>query len=295
VTARRRLLLFGVSGQVGSELRRLIGDGWELHAPSETAVDFRDSAALRSFVRSVRPDAVVNAAAYTAVDQAESQVELAEAINAVAPQVLAEEAERLGALLVHYSTDYVFDGTGTRPYREDDPPAPLSAYGRTKLEGERRILASGARAVILRTSWVFSPYGQNFLLTMRRLLGERESVRVVSDQRGAPTAAHALADATLTVLRADPGTERCGLYHCTAAGETTWHGFAAAILSRMGPAARCRQVVPIATADYPTPARRPAYSLLDCSRLISAFGWTRTTWEQQLDEVWARLDSTTAR
>ncbi len=290
MTVRRRLLLFGTSGQVGTEVRRLLGDAWELHAPSETAVDFRDPAGLRAVVRSVHPDAVVNAAAYTAVDKAESDVGLAEAINADGPQVLAEEAERLGALLVHYSTDYVFDGAATRPYREDDPPAPVSAYGRTKLDGERRILASGTRAIILRTSWVFSPYGQNFLLTMRRLFGEREAVRVVSDQRGAPTAAHALADATLTVLRDDPERERCGLYHCTAGGETTWHGFAAAILARMGAAARCRAVEPITTAEYPTPARRPAYSLLDASRFVGTFGWTRTSWEQQLDEVWARLE-----
>jgi dTDP-4-dehydrorhamnose reductase len=289
VTARRRLLLFGASGQVGTEIRRLAGDAWDLVAPAETAVDFRDHGALRAAVRAARPDVIVNAAAYTAVDRAESEAQLAQAINADAPRVLAEEAGRAGALLVHYSTDYVFDGRTARPYREGDAPAPLSTYGRTKLEGERQILASGCRAVILRTSWVFSPYGQNFLLTMRRLLNEREEVRVVSDQRGAPTAAHALADATLRVLRVGPGPEQCGLYHCTAAGETTWHGFAAAILTRMGSAARCREVTPITTAEYPTPARRPAFSLLDSSRFVAAFGWNRTHWGQQLDEVWARL------
>jgi len=289
VTARRRLLLFGTSGQVGTELRRLAGDGWELHAPAETAVDFRDAESLRATVREVRPAAIVNAAAYTAVDQAESHPDLADAINAVAPGVLAEEADRLGALLVHYSTDYVFDGAKGAPYTENDEPAPLSVYGGSKLEGERRALAAGARVVILRTSWVFSPYGQNFLLTMRRLFAEREEVRVVNDQIGAPTAAHSLAEATLRVLEADPPVLSCGLYHCTAAGVTTWHGFASAILARSRPAARCRAVVPIPTSDYPTPARRPAYSVLDCSRFAGTFFWKAMPWEQQLDEVWARL------
>jgi dTDP-4-dehydrorhamnose reductase len=274
---------------VGTEVRRLVGDAIELHAPDEETVDFRDPESLRPVVRGLHPDVVVNAAAYTAVDQAERQQELAAAINAVAPGVLAEEAERLGSLFIHYSTDYVFDGSATAPYRESDSPAPLSVYGRTKLEGEQRIARVGGRSVILRTSWVYSPYGQNFLLTMRRLFAEREVVRVVRDQRGAPTTAHMLASATKLVIDAEPDAERCGLYHCTAAGETTWHGFAVAILALCGSSARCREVVPIATAEYPTPARRPAYSVLDCTRFAQAFGWSAASWEQQLDETWARL------
>jgi len=232
----------------------------------------------------------VNAAAYTAVDRAESESDLAHAVNATAAGILAEEAARLGALLVHYSTDYVFDGAKRSPYVEADAPAPLGEYGRSKLEGERRVLAAGGRPVVLRTSWVYGPRGQNFLLTMLRLFAEREEVRVVDDQVGAPTTARFLAEATLKVIGADPPAERCGLYHLTAAGRTSWCGFARRIWELDArPEKRCVRVVPIATAEYPTPARRPAWSVLDCSRFAAAFGFAQRPWEELLQETMAVL------
>ncbi len=285
-----RVLLFGRSGQVGGELLGLLEGRALVTAPAEADVDLVRADDLRRTVRHARPDVVLNAAAYTAVDRAESEPETAQLVNGVGPGVLAEEAARIGALLVHYSTDYVFDGALSRPYVETDAPAPLGAYGRSKLEGERRVAAAGCRAVVLRTSWVYGARGANFLLTMLRLFGEREEVRVVDDQVGAPTTARFLAEATLRIVAAQPGADRCGLYHLTAGGWTSWCGFARRILELdRRPDRRCRKVVPITTGEYSTPARRPAWSVLDCSRIRAVFGIAQRPWEELLAETMAGL------
>ncbi len=292
MSAPPRILLFGRSGQIGGELLRLLEARARVVAPAETEVDLTREGELRAAVREAGPDVVLNAAAYTAVDRAESEPDVALAVNGVAPGILAEEAARAGALLVHYSTDYVFDGAKGAPYVEGDAPAPLSAYGRTKLEGERRIAAAGGRAVVLRTSWVYGPRGANFLLTTLRLFAEREEVRVVDDQVGAPTTARFVAEATLRVVEARPPADRCGVYHLTAGGTTSWCGFARRILELdRRPAKRCRRVVPIRTSDYPTPARRPPWSVLDCTRIRSVFGIGQRPWDALLAETMAGLDA----
>jgi dTDP-4-dehydrorhamnose reductase len=284
------VLLFGRAGQVGGEVLRLLEGRADVTAPAEGDLDFRDENGLRTAVQGARPTVIINAAAYTAVDRAESEPDIAHAVNAVAPGVLAEEAARVGALFVHYSTDYIFDGTKGVPYVEADPPAPLGVYGRSKLEGERRVLVAGGRSVILRTSWVYGPRGNNFLVTMLRLFLERDEVRVVDDQVGAPTTARYLAQATLRVVEADPATAACGLFHVTAGGRTSWCGFARRILELdRRPAKRCVRVVPIATSAYPTPARRPAWSVLDSSRFSDAFGFAQRLWEELLEEVMAEV------
>jgi len=292
VRAAPRVLLFGRAGQVGGEVLRLLGGSAEVNAPAEGDVDFRDENGLRKAVQDSRPEVVVNAAAYTAVDRAEEEGErdIARTVNAVAPGILAEEAARLGALFVHYSTDYVFDGTKRKPYLESDAPAPLGVYGQTKLEGEQRVLAAGGRSVILRTSWVYGPKGNNFLLTMLRLFMERSEVKVVDDQVGAPTSARYLAEATLKVINMSPDAEHGGLYHCTAGGQTSWCGFARRILLfDQRPKRLCKRVIPIRTVDYPTPARRPAYSVLDSSRFSATFDFPPRTWEELLKETLAEL------
>lgn len=281
------ILLLGASGQVGSELAAVLAPFGPIVAPARADLDLADTAAIRAAVRGCRPRLIVNAAADTAVDGAESAWERALAINATAPAVLADEAKRVGAALVHYSTDYVFDGEGGRPYREDDPVRPVNAYGRSKLAGEQAIAASGVRHLIFRTAWVYGRRGRNFLLTIERLAGERDELRIVADQTGAPTPAPLIAAATALVLAAtrhgdgwDALAERGGLYHLTAAGETTWCGFAEAIVAALPAAAdgRRARVVPIATAEYPTPARRPAYSVLANDRLAAAFGLRLPDW-----------------
>ena len=286
------ILLLGANGQVGWELQRTLSPLGPVRAMERAEADLSDRDALVRTVRNVAPSLIVNAAAYTAVDRAEEEEDLARAINAEAPGLLAEEARKLGAALVHYSTDYVFDGAGDRPATEDDRVAPLNAYGRTKLAGEQAIRDSGCAHLILRTSWVYSMRGRNFLLTVRRLAGELEELRIVADQKGAPTWARGIAEATALMLArcgapGDTGmlAEKGGLYHLTAAGETTWHGFAEAIvdwLRETGQPVRCKRVVPIGTADYPTPARRPANSVLDCTRLSKIFGISMPDWRQQM-------------
>lgn len=286
------ILLLGANGQVGWELQRSLEPLGPVRALTRAEADLSDRDALSRAVRETGPSLIVNAAAYTAVDRAEEEAALAHAINAGAPGLLAGEAKRLGIALVHYSTDYVFDGAGDRPAREDDATAPLNAYGRTKLAGEAAIRESGCVHLILRTSWVYSMRGANFLLTMRRLAGEREELRIVADQTGAPTWARGIAGATTMILArsgapADTGVlaEKGGLYHLAASGGTSWHGFAEAIVGWMretGQPVRCKQVLPIATADYPTPAKRPANSLLDCSKLLDAFGIVMPDWRDQL-------------
>ncbi len=295
-----RLLLTGASGQVGWELRRSLLPLGEVVAPSRAELDLEDPAALKRAVRDVRPIAVFNAAAYTAVDDAEDDAGRAEAINAAAPAALAEAVRRLDALLVHFSTDYVFDGRSKRPYLESDPTAPLGVYGRTKLDGERAVAASGCRHVTIRSSWVYASRGRNFLRTVLRLASEKETLRIVSDQVGSPTWARALAAAAVQIAgRLLPAPGRTlddspppyGTYHLACSGSTSWHGFATAILERAARdpdlASRLRagpsSVEAIASADYPTPARRPAYSVLDCRRARRVFGVTLPPWETALD------------
>jgi dTDP-4-dehydrorhamnose reductase len=277
-----KILLTGPTGQVGWELAPQLARLGAVIAPDRQALDLADLDAIRARVRDLRPDVIVNAAAYTAVDRAESEPDLAFAINATAPGVLAEEAKRLGSLLVDYSTDYVFDGTKAAPYTEHDAPNPLSVYGRSKLEGERAIQASGCRHLILRTSWVYASRGHNFLLTMLRLGAERPELRVVDDQRGAPTWARDIADATVKLLAAPP----TGLFHLTAAGETTWHGFATEIFRR---AALTPVVKPIHAAAYPTAARRPANSVLDTAKLRHGTGIAIPPWADRLAACLAEL------
>ena len=274
-----KLLLLGRTGQVGGALLPLLEPLGQVVAPGRAQADLSAPESLRSLVRECAPDVIVNAAAYTAVDKAESEPGLAHAVNAASVGVLAEEAAERNVLLVHYSTDYVFDGTKRTPYVEDDATGPLGVYGRTKLEGERAVLASGCRHVILRTSWVYASTGKNFLLTILRLASAGKPLRIVADQRGAPTTARNLARLTRDILQA--GGFPAGIYHATAGGETTWHGFACEILRGTG---STLEVQPITTEEYPVPARRPAYSVLDNAKLVSALGRRMPDWQDQLRE-----------
>lgn len=292
-----KILLFGKGGQVGWELQRSLAPLGELVAldfdSTELHADFSRPEGLAATVRTVRPDVIVNAAAHTAVDKAEAEPSLAAALNADAPRVLAAEAAQQGAWLVHYSTDYVFDGSGTAPRREDAPTAPLSVYGRTKLDGEEHIRASGCRHLILRTSWVYAARGGNFARTMLRLAAEREVLDVIDDQVGAPTGAELLADVTAHALlrvRAEPAL--AGLYHCSAAGETSWFGYACHVIEAARAAGRPVKVAPqairpIPTSSYPTPAARPRNSRLDTRRLRAAFGLALPPWQRGVDRVLA--------
>ena len=272
-----KILVTGKDGMVGWELARALPALGEVVALGRGELDIADPVAVIATVRKVRPDVIVNAAAYTAVDKAESDRENAFLVNAAGPGFLAAEAKALGALLVHYSTDYVFDGTKQTPYVETDPTNPLSVYGQSKLAGEQAIQASGCRHVILRTSWVYASRGKNFLLTMLRLAKERPELRVVDDQRGAPTWARDIAEVTRAVLRRPEAPS--GIYHCTAAGETTWCGFAREIVRLAGLAT---PVVPITTAEYPTPARRPANSRMSAGALLVAYDVALPAWDLSL-------------
>jgi dTDP-4-dehydrorhamnose reductase len=287
-----KILLTGCGGQLGRELKRSLACLGEVVACNRRQLDLAQADALRAAVRAMAPAVIVNAAAYTAVDKAEAEPIAADAINAVGPGILAEEAKRLDALLIHYSTDYVFDGSRTTAYTEDDTPAPLSAYGRSKLGGEQAIVASGARHLIFRTSWVYGLHGANFMKTMLRLGREwdelRAPLRVVGDQIGAPTWTRHLADATAQILarRDAPG----GLYHLAAAGETSWHGYAEAIFAeaqRAGLMDKSPLVNRITSADFPLPAARPANSRLNCSRCQSDFGLALPDWRTGLTDCLA--------
>jgi dTDP-4-dehydrorhamnose reductase len=280
-----RILLFGHDGQIGWELRsRLAGIG-TVHGLSYPDVDFSDPPAVRRLVRDVSPGLIVNAAAYTAVDRAEDEPLVARAVNAGGPAVLGEEARRLGAFLVHYSTDFVFDGVKGTPYREDDLPRPLSVYGQTKWEGDQAVLASGCACLIFRVSWIYGLRGSNFLLTLRRIAAQGKPLRVVDDQIGCPTWCGVVADATLDVLKQAfrPGCrgdafDEGGLYNMVCGGHTSWYGFARAFLSRAA------VVEPIPASEYPTAATRPAYSVLDCGRLERTFGVSMPDWQDALGE-----------
>ena len=311
-----RILLTGRNGQVGSELAQLLPRLGEVTALGRKELDLSNTDDIRRAIRDARPSLIVNAAAYTAVDRAEKEEPLARAVNADAPAVIAEEAKKIGAVLVHYSTDYVFDGAKRTPYSEDDPTNPASVYGRTKLAGEEAIRAAGIPHLIFRTAWVYATSGKNFLLTILRLAAEREELRIVSDQFGAPTSSREIAQATVRVLdharlfpvgaqHAVPASPNpfafladfTGTHNMTASGQTTWHEFATTILDECAQLPRdipwfaaatgnrpliAKRVIPITTQDYPTPARRPAYSVLSNSRFAATFAFALPAWRTQL-------------
>lgn len=304
-----KILLTGKNGQVGAELAILLPHLGDVLAFDRKEMDLANRAQIRQTIREHCPNVVVNAAAYTAVDQAEKEEEQARIINSEAPALIAEEAKKIGALLVHYSTDYVFDGSKRSPYFETDRTNPINVYGKTKLEGEKAIKDTGVAHLIFRTAWVYGSRGRNFLLTILRLATKREELRIVRDQIGAPTWSRAIAKGTAEVLSkhfARSGTaanEIRGTYHMTASGQANWFEFAESILREAWQAPKgipwlesatrgrplvVRRIVPIATAEYPTPARRPAYSVLSNTRLGEDFGIELPTWSQQLNEVFGK-------
>jgi dTDP-4-dehydrorhamnose reductase len=305
------ILLTGKNGQVGEELLRVLPRLGIVTALGRQELDLSRSEDIRQIIRDVRPNLIVNAAAYTAVDQAEEDESAARAINAHAPAVLAEEAKRVGATLVHYSTDYVFDGSKKSPYEENDATNPLNVYGKTKLEGEQAIRNAGVPHLIFRTSWVYATRGKNFLLTILRLATQQEELRIVQDQTGAPTWSREVAVATTKILaqllRENGGSSfqgRTGTYHMTASGETTWYDFAGAVLKESsdtpqtaswfaaatnGRPSITRRVVPITTEEFPTPARRPLYSVLSNSLLTKTFGVALPNWREQMNATFASV------
>jgi dTDP-4-dehydrorhamnose reductase len=279
-----KILLIGANGQVGWELARTLAPLGAVVATTRADLDLANETAIRAAVREVQPTWVVNAAAYTAVDAAESEPHAARWLNAEVPRILAEEAVRAGAWMVHYSTDYVFDGLGTRPYREDDLTGPLGVYGATKLAGDVAVQASGVPHLLLRVAWVYGARGRNFLRTMQRLSRERERLQVVADQFGVPTWSRHIAEATALIMAQRPSVAQSGTYHLAGVGACSWHDFAEAIVRRdTDPATRVtRTIEPIASSAYPTAAHRPAYSVLDSERARQAFGVQLPPWEEQL-------------
>jgi dTDP-4-dehydrorhamnose reductase len=300
-----KILLTGKNGQLGDDLQHMLPKLGEVIPTDRKQLDLSRPDEIRKLIRDVRPDLIVNAAAYTAVDQAEKDEALAHAINSEAPAIMAEEAKKIGAALIHYSTDYIFDGGKDSPYDENDSPNPISVYGRTKLAGEQAIHDSGVDHLIFRTAWVYSTRGKNFLLTILRLATQREELRIVRDQIGAPTWSREIASGTVKALQqicnrrggTTAWSERGGTYHMTAAGETSWYEFAQTILQEAAQAPNAaawfraattgkellaRRVVPITAVEYPTPARRPAYSVLSNSKLNRVFGIQLPDWRQQL-------------
>jgi dTDP-4-dehydrorhamnose reductase len=303
-----KILLTGKNGQIGHELSRLLPQLGEVVAVDFDELDLLKPEEIRRIIRNVHPNLIVNAAAYTAVNQAETDRATALAINADAPAVMAEEAKKIGAALVHFSTDYVYDGSKGVPYDEDDPPNPLSYYGKTKLAGDLAIQNSGVPHLIIRTAWVYGTRGKNFLLTILRLATQREEIRIVKDQTGAPTWSREIASATTRIIEQVCGGESPiaslsslgGIYHLTAAGATNWSEFAQAILDLAGQASAsaswftaategrpiiARRIIPITTAEYPTAARRPAYSVLSNSRCRRTFGFALPDWKAQLQSA----------
>ena len=290
-----KILLFGKGGQLGWELQRSLAPLGEIVALDHDSTDhcgnFSDLSGLTDTVRAIKPELIVNAAAHTAVDKAESEPDLVHSLNAVAPGWLALEAARLGSWLVHYSTDYVFDGSGKRAWVEADTPAPLSVYGRTKLEGERLIQSAGSQHLIFRTSWVYAARGGNFARTMLRLAQERDRLTVIDDQIGAPTGAELLADVTaLAVRQVLQRPADAGLYHLAASGETSWFGYARHVLAqarllRPDLPVKATEVLPVPTSAFPTPARRPHNSRLDCRKLRATFGLHLPAWQQGVNRM----------
>ena len=298
-----RILLTGRSGQVGGELIKTLAPLGEVVAPSRTELDLSNPAYVGDFVRAVKPRWIVNPAAYTAVDKAESEAELAYAINRDAVRAIAETAREVRAAVIHFSTDYVFDGAKSSPYTETDATAPVSVYGASKLAGDHALTASGAAFLVFRTSWVYGASGKNFLRTILRLAREREVVRVVADQHGAPTWSRDLARMTAHVItRVEADLKGCeldtaaskwnGIYHAAGSGETTWYGFAAEavrLAAEREPGRRFASVEAISTSDYPTPAKRPANSRMSGRKLTEQFGWSMMDWRDSLREVMAEL------
>ncbi len=297
MTEQPRILIVGAAGQVGVELQRSFAGFGSIVAVDLESVDLADADQTRALVRRVEPEIILNAAAYTAVDRAESQPGLAMAVNATAPRILAEEALRLSAILVHYSTDYVFDGEKQRPWVESDEPNPLNVYGTSKLAGERAIQQTGGRYLIFRTSWVYGPHGNNFLLTMLRLGRERDRLSIVNDQYGSPTTSIELARATRTITegvlagRFGRPEDWAGLYHMTCSDSTTWYGFAKAIFSGAETRIMMKMpaLTPLSTKDYPTAARRPRNSVLSNEKLYGRFGVRLASWRSALNDVISSL------
>jgi len=288
-----KIIMFGETGQVATELRALAGPDLAVEALGRGRADLSDPAACAAAVAATDADVVINAAAYTAVDRAESEEDLATTINGDAPGAMARACAARGIPFLHVSTDYVFDGAGARPWREDDPVGPLGAYGRSKLAGERAVAAAGGPHAILRTSWVFSAHGANFVKTMLRLGAERDALRVVDDQRGGPTAAADIAAALVAIARAfAAGRGVTGVFHFSGAPTVSWREFAEAIFREAGLSVA---VEPIAAADWPTPARRPANSALDCGRLAAAYGIGQPDWRVALAKVVAAVRAGDAR
>jgi len=302
-TVRGKILVTGGTGQVGGELAKSLAPLGEIVVPGRVEMDLSHAGSVRAIIRTVHPRWIVNAGAYTAVDKAESEPELAYAINAEAVRAIGEEARLIGAGVIHFSTDYVFEGTGSTPYIETDPTTPVSVYGASKLAGERALAESGAPHMIFRTSWVYGAQGKNFLRTILRLAREREVLRVVADQYGAPTwsrdlakmAAHVMAQCEVTAQErtlADVLAETSGVYHAAGSGETTWHGFAAEAVrleQERSPEARLAKIESITTSEYPTPAKRPANSRLNCDKLARRFGWSMMDWRESLRQVLTEL------
>lgn len=307
-----KIVLFGGAGQLGrtflengrlaalGEVTAATRDGTPVASLATVTVDLTNPGSVIPLLEAVQPHVIINAAAYTAVDRAEQEEALAYRVNAEAPRAMAQWAATRGALLIHYSTDYVFDGESPTPYPADSPTAPLSAYGRSKLAGEQAVLAAGGRHFIFRTAWVYAAHGKNFLRTMLRLASERDELRVVADQLGTPTSTSLIANATLTALErwlATPDAERApleGLHHLVASGSTSWHGFASAIVERahaLGLIKRTPRVTAISTSEFPTPARRPSYSLLDNSEFQATFRTTLPPWQHGLEDVLQSLIS----
>lgn len=293
----RRILIFGATGQLGRALQASFAGAGSITAAGRDSVDFADSAQLRSCIARVAPHVIVNAAAYTAVDRAESEPQLAYAVNADAPRILAEEARARNALLVHYSTDYVFDGSKREPWTEDDAPNPLNVYGASKLAGERALESIADRYLIFRTSWVYAAEGKNFLLTMLRLGGERHELSIVNDQMGAPTTSRELARATRSIVdgvlaRAFGEAQRwAGIYNMTCDGATSWFGFAEAIFARAAtlPGIKAPALKPIPSGAFPTPAKRPRNSVLSNEKMHARFGVRLAPWQDALDAVFEEL------
>ncbi len=283
------ILITGATGQVGGELLRLFPGA---RAPGRNELDLSSETFIRNYVQETKPRWILNPAAYTAVDKAESEPEAAYAINAEAPRILGEEARKIGAAVVHFSTDYVFDGSQATSYRETDPTGPLGVYGTTKLAGEQALTATGAAHVILRTSWVYGATGKNFLLTILKMAAQKPELKIVADQHGAPTWARDLALLTAhLVAQRTPETLESGVYHATSQGETTWFGFASEGVGRSNLPAR---LIPISTADYPTPAKRPHYSRLNCEKLADTFNFRLPAWDVSLGHVltlWSSSDN----
>jgi dTDP-4-dehydrorhamnose reductase len=300
-----RILVTGGSGQVGDALKHTLAPLGEVYAPGRGELDLANTTSIRRVMQDFQPRWVVNAGAHTAVDKAESEPELVFAINAAAPEVFGEEAKKIGGAVIHFSTDYVFDGSKTTPYAETDPTGPISVYGSSKLAGERALAASGCLHFVFRTSWVYGATGKNFLLSILRFAREREHLRIVADQHGAPTWSYDLARMTAHVIA---GREEAawqndgslaeslapvgGVYHAGGSGETTWFGFAAQAiddLRKLEPETKLASVEPIATSEYPTPAKRPVNSRLDCSKLDTVLGWRMPEWQDSLTQVMAAI------